>query len=182
MQKIVSVAQTKMKKGGDYLIKSWEADLLVPEIKSWCCCLFLVQLCRYITAVLTLWSCSNRSVILFHRLITMCIMLAVPNMWWKWTYEKDTGRYHWLLWQKRYIMTPVFLQYRVLPFGIRNIPATFQRLVNTLLSGLSGCEADLGDIIVYSDTWKGHIQQLWAVFSRLHAANLTLVRKCLDRL
>ncbi len=34
-----------------------------------------------------------------------------------------------------------FLQYTVMPFGVRNAPATFQQLVNRVLSGLIGCEA-----------------------------------------
>ena len=32
-------------------------------------------------------------------------------------------------------------QYRVMPFGMRNSPATFQRLINRVISGLTGCEA-----------------------------------------
>lgn len=36
-----------------------------------------------------------------------------------------------------------------MPFGVCNDPAAFQHLVNTVLSGLSGCEAYLDDIVVY---------------------------------
>lgn len=77
-------------------------------------------------------------------------------------------------------LTPdTFLQYTVMPFGVRNAPATFQRLVNTVLSGLSGCEAYLEDIVVYSISWVKHIQQLHTVFRRLSNANLTLnLAKC----
>ena len=72
-----------------------------------------------------------------------------------------------------------FLQYTVMPFGVRNAPATFQRLVNIVLSGLSGCEAYLDDIVVYSDSWEDHMAQLRAVFCRLREANLTLnLAKC----
>lgn len=45
-----------------------------------------------------------------------------------------------------------FLQYTVMAFGMRNAPATFQRLVNIVLSGLSGCEAYLDDLVIYSDS------------------------------
>ncbi len=40
-----------------------------------------------------------------------------------------------------------FLQYTVMPFGLRNAPATFQRLMNTVLSGVKNCEAYLDDIV-----------------------------------
>ena len=62
------------------------------------------------------------------------------------------------------------------PFGVRNAPTTFQRLVNTVLSGLSGCEAYLDDIVVYSKTWEEHIQQLRAVFGRLILPSVRLGR------
>ena len=67
-----------------------------------------------------------------------------------------------------------FYQYKVMPFGMRNAPATFQRLINTVTSGLTGCEAYLDDIIVYSDTWEDHLQQIRALFNRLTSANLTV--------
>ena len=49
-----------------------------------------------------------------------------------------------------------FLQYKAMAFGTRNAPATFQRLVNTVLSGVSGCEAYLDDVVVHSDTWNSY--------------------------
>lgn len=73
----------------------------------------------------------------------------------------------------------VFLLYTVMQFGMRNAQATFQHLVNTVLSGLSGCDAHLDDIVVYSGFWDEHIQQLVSVFERLRDANLTLkLAKC----
>lgn len=56
-----------------------------------------------------------------------------------------------------FVTPDVFLQYTVMPFGVRNAPATFQHLVNTVLAGLSGCEAYLDDIVVYSESWDKHI-------------------------
>lgn len=43
-----------------------------------------------------------------------------------------------------------FLQYTVMAFGMCNAPATFQRLINTVLSGLSNCNAYLDDLIVHT--------------------------------
>ena len=78
-----------------------------------------------------------------------------------------------------FVTPDAFLEYTVMPFGVRNAPATFQRLVNTVLSGLSGCEAYLDDILVYSSTWDEHMRTLRAVFGRLGEASLTLnLAKC----
>ncbi|KAL6480112.1 hypothetical protein MHYP_G00111450 [Metynnis hypsauchen] len=72
-----------------------------------------------------------------------------------------------------------FLQYTVMAFGLRNAPATFQRLMNLVLKGVSNCEAYLDDLVVYSDTWEKHMQILEIVFSRLHDASLVLnLEKC----
>lgn len=73
-----------------------------------------------------------------------------------------------------FVTPDAFLQYTVILFGIRNAPATFQRLVNPVLFGSSGCEAYLDDIVVYSNSLDDHIQQLCEVFGRLRDANLTL--------
>jgi hypothetical protein len=43
-------------------------------------------------------------------------------------------------------------QYKVMPFGMKNAPATFQRMIHFLLHGLQGCEAYIDDAIIYSDT------------------------------
>lgn len=72
-----------------------------------------------------------------------------------------------------------FCQCNVMAFGMRNAPATFQRLVNTVLKGVDGCEAYLDDVVISSFSWSDHISKLNAVFSRLVAANLTLnLAKC----
>lgn len=72
-----------------------------------------------------------------------------------------------------------FLQYRVMAFGMRNAPATFQRLMNVTLSGLSCCEAYLDDLVVCSESWAEHVEHLESVFSRLKGAGLTVnLTKC----
>ena len=54
-------------------------------------------------------------------------------------------------------------QYKVMPFGMKNAPATFQRLINTVISGLEGCSAYIDDVVVYSDTWEEHLKHLYTV-------------------
>ena len=65
-------------------------------------------------------------------------------------------------------------QYTVMPFGMKNAPATFQRLVNSLISGLEGCEAYIDDLVVYSEDWNVHIGRIRELFRRLAAAKLTV--------
>ncbi len=73
----------------------------------------------------------------------------------------------------------VFLQYRVMAFGLRNAGATFQRLMPIVLSDVSNCEAYLDDVVCYADTWEDHLKILDDVFKCLRNANLTLnLPKC----
>lgn len=66
-----------------------------------------------------------------------------------------------------------------MPFGLRNAPATFQRLMNTVLSGVKNCEAYLDDIVCYSASWLEHLETLQEVLGDLEGANLTLnLAKC----
>ena len=72
-------------------------------------------------------------------------------------------------------------EFTVMPFGLCNVPATFQRLMETVLEGLTRkqCFVYLDDILVISSTWEEHLQNLHLVFERLHEAGLRLKpRKC----
>lgn len=64
--------------------------------------------------------------------------------------------------------------YTVMPFGLRNAPATFQRLMNKVVSGLVGCAVYLDDVVIYSDSWEDHLQRIRALFDRLAWACLTI--------
>ena len=61
-----------------------------------------------------------------------------------------------------------------MPFGLNGAPATFQRLMNTVLSG---CEqflaAYLDDIVVFTASWDEHLKSLQTLFDRLQSAGLT---------
>ncbi len=64
-------------------------------------------------------------------------------------------------------------------FGLRNAPATFQRLMNRVTVGLEGCAVYLDDIVVYSDTWDQHTSRIRALLERLAEAKLTVnLAKC----
>ncbi|XP_063596500.1 uncharacterized protein LOC134773250 [Penaeus indicus] len=66
------------------------------------------------------------------------------------------------------LITPTGLyQYRTMPFGMKGAPATFQRLITNILSGLDRVAAYLDDLIIFTDTWKDHIRVLNQLFQRL---------------
>lgn len=67
-------------------------------------------------------------------------------------------------------------EFNVVPFGLCNAPATFQRMINKVLSGLLWrvCLAYLDDIVIFSKTMKTHLEDLEKVLSALDEANLRL--------
>ncbi|XP_078243510.1 uncharacterized protein LOC144587340 [Pogona vitticeps] len=71
-------------------------------------------------------------------------------------------------------------EFRVLSFGLRNAPATFQRLMDQTLAGLSDFTvAYIDDIGIFSNTWEDHLIHLELVLQRLSAAGLTVkASKC----
>ena len=72
-------------------------------------------------------------------------------------------------------------EFNVMPFGLCNAPATFERLVDTVLSGLQWdiCLIYLDDIIVYGQTFDETLRNLEKVFEKLLSAGLKLkARKC----
>ena len=72
-------------------------------------------------------------------------------------------------------------EFTVMPFGLCNAPATFERLMETVLRGLQFdiCLVYLDDIIVLGRTFDEMIQNLTQVFDRLAKAGLKLkAKKC----
>ena len=68
-----------------------------------------------------------------------------------------------------------------LPFGLKNGPAAFQRIMDTVPSGLIGHIAMvyLDDIVIYSNNMDEHINHIRLVFHRLRKAGLRLnTTKC----
>ncbi len=78
-----------------------------------------------------------------------------------------------------FIVPSGLFSYKVVSFGLRKAPATFQRLMNRVISGLRGCAVYLDDVVVYSQSWDEHIVQIRALFDRFVKANLTVnLLKC----
>ena len=72
-------------------------------------------------------------------------------------------------------------EFRVMPFGLCNAPATFQRLMDLVLAGLqwSHCLVYLDDVIILGTSFEEHLANLQLVFDRLQQAGLKLKpKKC----
>ena len=67
-------------------------------------------------------------------------------------------------------------EFKVMPFGLCNGLATFQRLMDLVLAGLqmSHCLVYVDDVIVMGRSFQEHLHNLQMVFERLREAGLTL--------
>lgn len=63
-------------------------------------------------------------------------------------------------------------EYLRMPFGLKNAPSTFQRMMDTVLRGLKNVTVYMDDLIIYSSSLQEHIQDLEAVLQRLRESNL----------
>lgn len=79
--------------------------------------------------------------------------------------------------EKTAFITPDGLyQFKVMPFGLCNAPATFERMMDALLHGFkwSICLCNLDDVIVFSPTFATHLERLSAILSVFSKAGLQL--------
>ena len=71
-------------------------------------------------------------------------------------------------------------EFRVMPFGLRNAPAVFQRLIQQVLTGLNPEDGNdfvtayIDDILIFSPTLHEHLEHLRKVIERLQDVNLKL--------
>ncbi|GFX67362.1 retrovirus-related Pol polyprotein from transposon 297 [Trichonephila clavipes] len=66
-------------------------------------------------------------------------------------------------------------QWNVLPFGLRNAAATYQRVMSKVVQTISdfAC-AYIDDLAIFSDTWEEHLNHLEEVFKRLEHFNFSV--------
>ncbi|GFU86235.1 retrovirus-related Pol polyprotein from transposon 297 [Trichonephila clavipes] len=85
--------------------------------------------------------------------------------------------------EKTAFITPEGLyEFKVMPFGLCNAPATFERMMDNLLRHFKWtmCLCYLDDIIVFSETFEDHLIRLRLVLKYLQEAGLKLnSKKCL---
>jgi len=67
-------------------------------------------------------------------------------------------------------------EYKSMPFGLKGAPATFQRLMSAVLSGMQGLKSlcYLDDLLIFGETLKVHNDRFRDVFARLRMHNLKL--------
>ena len=66
-------------------------------------------------------------------------------------------------------------QYKVMPFGMKNSPAKFQHLVNTVIARLDQMDGYVDDIILHHLGWNKHLQEMRDFFQRVSDANLIAI-------
>ena len=100
------------------------------------------------------------------------------------TIDLRSGYYHIALGKdsraKTAFVTP-FGKYEFLqvPFGLAQVPAFFQNLMNKVLDNCSFAMTYLDDIIIFSNTEEEHLAHIEEIFRRLEAADLKMKRsKC----
>ena len=67
----------------------------------------------------------------------------------------------------------------VMPFGLMNAPASFQRLIDSIFSSLKGkfFHAYIDDLLTYSDNFEDHLGHLEKILTMLAEGGLRPVRK-----
>ena len=65
-------------------------------------------------------------------------------------------------------------EFKVYPFGLAQVPAYFQRLVNEVLRGLPFTFGYLDDILVFSPDLETHLGHVKILFQRMREADLKL--------
>lgn len=83
--------------------------------------------------------------------------------------------------EKTAFVTPQGLyKFLVMPFGLMNAPATFQRMMQKLLTGLNPADGPdfvsvyVNDVLIFSETLEEHIKHLQLVLDKLKGAGLKL--------
>ena len=83
--------------------------------------------------------------------------------------------------EKTAFVTPQGLyEFLVMPFGLMNAPATFQRMMQKLLTGLNPANGPdfvslyVDDVLIFSETLEEHIHHIHLVLDKLKEAGLKL--------
>ena len=70
-------------------------------------------------------------------------------------------------------------QFKTMPFGLVNAPASFSRVMRTVLRGVPCVDNFIDDILIHTQSWEQHLEVLEEVLRRLNKANLKAKpRKC----
>jgi len=64
--------------------------------------------------------------------------------------------------------------FKVMPFGLVNAPASFNRLMRKLLGDMKDTHSYIDEVLTGTILWKDHMDRSREFFDRVRAANLTL--------
>ena len=115
-----------------------------------------------------------RSVGIAVRMILRAPVFSLPSTW-----RQDIGKslYQKVSKPKTAFVTPFGAwQFKVLPFGLKNAPAVFQRTMDAVLAGVKwvNCLVYIDDVLIYSKSFDEHILAIEEVFDRLIKCNFKL--------
>ena len=63
-------------------------------------------------------------------------------------------------------------RFKVMPFGMSNAAATFNRMMRVLLKDLKDTDSFIDDILVHTDNWESHVVALRCLLERLRSGKL----------
>ncbi|GET60986.1 RNA-directed DNA polymerase homolog [Rhizophagus irregularis DAOM 181602=DAOM 197198] len=106
----------------------------------------------------------------------------------KWFTTIDLASGYWQIEMKEedkektaFICSQGLYEFNVMPFGLKNAPAIFQRTMNKIFKEYLDkfMNVYIDDIIIYSKNWDEHLQHIKIVLEELRKANMMLkLKKC----
>jgi hypothetical protein len=70
-------------------------------------------------------------------------------------------------------------EWLVMPFGLKNAPVFFQRVMDQVLEGANFLKCYIDDVLVHNKGFLQHLAHLKELFKRLHKVNMTIhPKKC----
>lgn len=103
-----------------------------------------------------------------------CVMDLASGFWQQRVREEDRPK-------TAFATHKGLFQFKCMPFGMANSPASFERLMDVVLNGLQWerCLVYLDDVIVFGKSFEDTLENLSTVFERFKMANLKLKpKKC----
>jgi hypothetical protein len=127
---------------------------------------------------------TTRNAVPMHKAST--ILRQLPNGWWYTLLDGDGGFWQLPLRKSDIPKTAFYAngqlyEWKVMPFGLMNAPASFVEFMNEALHDFVGkfVYVYMDDIIIFSKTLEEHLQHVEQVLQRLRDKNFTLNRaKC----
>ena len=78
-----------------------------------------------------------------------------------------------------FVVRGAVYQCQVMPYGLKNAPATFQRLMSRVVDGIPHCAVYIDDVVIYDTDWGEHVDNVALLFERLSEAGLVVnLAKC----